>query len=38
MWEMEFEADDDTPQPYYENMTLITNTFQEFLDGLFIDE
>lgn len=38
MWEMEFEADYNTPQPYYENMTLITNTFQEFLDGLFIDE
>lgn len=37
MWEMEFEADENTPQPYYENMTLITNTFQEFLDGLFLD-
>lgn len=38
IWEMELEADYNTPQPYYGNMTLITNTFQEFLDGLFIDE
>jgi len=38
MWEMEFEADENTHQPYYDNMTLITNTFEEFLGGLFIDE
>ena len=37
MWEMEQEADYGQPFPYYGNMTLITNTFQEFLDGLFID-
>ena len=37
IWEMELEADYNTPKPYYGNMTLITNTFQEFLDGLFID-
>ncbi|POR15224.1 SMI1/KNR4 family protein [Flavobacterium oreochromis] len=38
LWEMEQEADYGQPFPYYGNMTLITNSFQEFLDGLFIDE
>lgn len=37
IWEMENEVDSNTPQPYYDNMTLITNTFEEFLEGLFID-